>query len=238
MFTCYLSANIILDENGEIVGSMGVSRDISREKKLTEQLEQQNQKNAKLIEELVGLSRIAINVANGIMILDPTGKIKWSNESFTRITGYSQNELIGFKPSDLFRVSHFFRESYDKLVADGPQFDVPIQISYYHKNGDLYWLLVESAPVYDNEGNLFEIIDICTEISNQKRAELALVESESNFRQMYETIEDVFFLFNVIDRQYEYISPNSETIMGVASDYFYNGIKIFTRQVQNGVELK
>lgn len=222
-FTCFLSANVILDDDGIVVGIMGISRDISREKELAHQLQIQNEKNAQLVEELGELSRIAINVVNGIVITDVDGRMKWSNESFSRLTGYSQEELIGLRPSELFRVPHFYEETFRELTKNGPNFDVPIQVPHYHKNGGLYWILVESTPVYDDNGQLIEIIEICTEITSQKRAELALIESESNFRQMSETIEDIFFLYNVIDREYEYISPNSEKMLGVGPEFFYNG---------------
>lgn len=222
-FVCFLSANMLYDEDGEIVGSMGVSRDISNEKELTRQLKLQNDKNAKLIDELGSLSRIATNVTNGIVLTDPQGRIKWCNDSFSRITGYTDKELIGFKPSELFPVPHFYKETYEQLTKDSPVLDLPVQIPHYHKDGGLYWILVESTPVYDDKGNLTEIIEVCTEITNQKKAELALIESEANFRQMSETIEDVFFLYNASDKLYEYVSPNSLEMMGVTPEFFYSG---------------
>ncbi len=230
-FTCFLSANIMYDNDGEIVGSMGVSRDISREKELTKQLEIQNDKNAKLIDELVSLSRIATNVSNGIVITDPEGRMKWCNDSFSRITGYTSNELIGYKPSELFRIPHFFRETFKELSEANRVSNIPIQVPHYHKEGDLYWILVESSPVYDDEGNLTEIIEVCTEITDQKNAEMALTESEANFRQMSETIEDVFFLYNASDKQYEYVSPNSLEMMGVPPEFFYAGKEYLNRFV-------
>jgi PAS domain S-box-containing protein len=222
-FTCYLSANILYNDEGVQIGSMGVSRDISKEKELTRQLEIQNDKNAKLIDELVSLSRIATNVSNGIVITNPEGEMKWCNDSFSRITGYTNNELIGLKPSALFKVPHFYRETFEELTKNGPSVDEPIQVAHYHKDGHLYWMLVESTPVYDDQGNLTEIIEICTEITDQKKAEMALVESEANFRQMSETIVDVFFLYNVVNKQYEYVSPNSKDVLGVDPEFFYSG---------------
>ena len=222
-FTCYLSANILYNDEGERIGSMGVSRDISKEKELTRQLEIQNDKNAKLIDELVSLSRIATNVSNGIVITTPEGEMKWCNDSFSRITGYTNDELIGHKPSALFKVPHFYEDTFVDLTANGPITDEPLQVAHYHKDGHLYWMLIESTPVYDEQGNLTEIIEICTEITDQKKAEMALVESEANFRQMSETIVDVFFLYNVINKQYEYVSPNSKDVMGVDPEFFYSG---------------
>lgn len=222
-FICFLSANVRHDEKGKNIGVIWISRDITQEIRLSRELEIQNERNARLIEEFGSLSRIATSVTNGIVVTDPDGRMKWSNESFSRITGYSNSELIGFRASELFRIPHFYQKQFDDLVKDGPIIKDSIQVPHYRKNGELYWILVESTPVYDENGKLFEVIEICTEITEQKNAEMALVESEANIRQMSETIEDVFFLYNVTEKRYEYISPNSTRMMGAEPEFFYQG---------------
>jgi len=47
--------------------------------------------------------------------------------------------------------------------------------------------------------------------------------SENKFKQITETINDVFYLYNIIEKKYEYISPNCKTLFGLESDYFYQG---------------
>jgi PAS domain S-box-containing protein len=47
--------------------------------------------------------------------------------------------------------------------------------------------------------------------------------SENKFKQITETISDVFYLYNIIEKKYEYISPNCKTLFGLESDYFYQG---------------
>ncbi|NVK63735.1 MAG: PAS domain S-box protein [Flavobacteriales bacterium] len=222
-FICFLSANVLCDDDGNTLGVMGVSHDISLEKELARKLEIQNEKNVQLLEEFSALSRIATNVTNGVVLTDPEGRIKWCNESFQRISGFSTEELIGYRPSEIFPVPHFFRDEFDELIENAPLLEDAVQIPHYRKNGELYWLLVESTPVYNDEGKMVEIIEVCTEITAQKNAEIALAESEANFRQMSETIEDVFFLYGVQDEEYEYISPNSTQLMGASPDFFYEG---------------
>ncbi|MBL7910827.1 MAG: SpoIIE family protein phosphatase [Bacteroidia bacterium] len=50
-----------------------------------------------------------------------------------------------------------------------------------------------------------------------------LAVSEGNFKQITETINDVFYLYNIVRKKYEYISPNCEKIFGLKPDYFYKG---------------
>ncbi|MFT5778840.1 MAG: PAS domain S-box-containing protein [Crocinitomicaceae bacterium] len=221
LFTSFLSANKIYDTQGNDVGIMGVSRDITKEKDLIAKMEEQYREKTELLKEFKSLSQIATSVMNGIVITDVNGKMRWSNDSFSRITGYSREEMVGHLPSEVFRIPHFYEAEFKELTSGGPRFDEAIQVPHYRKNGEMYWILVESTPVHDEHGNVVEIIEVCTEITDQKNAELALIESEQNFRQISETIRDVFFLYNHFDRSYEYMSPNALEILGMDAESFY-----------------
>lgn len=54
-------------------------------------------------------------------------------------------------------------------------------------------------------------------INNEK----IIAESENNFRQLNETLEDVFFLYDMLNRKYIYISPSCERVLGETQEYFY-----------------
>ena len=59
-----------------------------------------------------------------------------------------------------------------------------------------------------------------------KKIEIAyrtLATSESNFKQITETINDVFYLYNIVEKKYEYISPNCLIMLGLPQQYFYDG---------------
>jgi PAS domain S-box-containing protein len=56
-------------------------------------------------------------------------------------------------------------------------------------------------------------------INNEK----TIKESEGNFRQINETLQDVFLLFDLIERKYIYISPNCEHILGMSQAEFLEG---------------
>lgn len=223
VFTSYLSANAWYGETGELMGTMGVSREVSAEPNLAEDIKTQNTEKRALKDEIEELSMIATSMTNGIVITDVEGRIHWCNQGFERISGYSENEIKGKMPSEIFRIPHFYQAEFKELTESGPNFDQAIQVPHYRKNGSLYWILVESTPVYDENGNLKQIIEVCTEITAQKNAELALIESEQNFRTISETIADAFYLYNLFEQQYEYMSPNCREVLGVNQDFFYSG---------------
>ena len=47
--------------------------------------------------------------------------------------------------------------------------------------------------------------------------------SERKFKLITETITDVFYLYNIVEKKYEYISPNCLSILGLSQQFFYEG---------------
>jgi PAS domain S-box-containing protein len=104
--------------------------------------------------------------------------------------------------------------------------DVPMFL-----NGKLSGLvcceMTTSFRVWDNEDLNFarsvaEIISISLETEKRKSAELAIKESESNFRMLNETIDDVFWLYDLKSKKLLYVSPSSEKIFGVKPIEYYS----------------
>ena len=72
------------DANGDIIGTFGVSRDITERKRAEA--------------EHVRLVTAIEQSAEAVMITDTNGDIEYVNPAFTRITGYSREEVLGQNP--------------------------------------------------------------------------------------------------------------------------------------------
>jgi PAS domain S-box-containing protein len=59
--------------------------------------------------------------------------------------------------------------------------------------------------------------------TDEKRAEQALQESQLNFKQITDTINDVFYLYDIANKKYLFISPNCKEVLGIADQFFYDG---------------
>ncbi len=62
-------------------------------------------------------------------------------------------------------------------------------------------------------------------------SEKAIIESENNFRQINETIEDVFWLYDSRDEKFVYGSPSCEKVLGMSQADFYSGIRYAERHI-------
>lgn len=152
---------------------------VSELKELADRLRQQraelrdtNVRLAQREQEARKLALVASRTDNGVVLTDPQGNIEWINEGFTRITGYSLEEVIGKKPgtflqgpdTDLAVVA----EISGKLKRlEG--FDA--ELINYSKDGRRYWLSIEARPIFDERGNVANFMAIEADITSRKDAE-------------------------------------------------------------------
>jgi diguanylate cyclase (GGDEF)-like protein/PAS domain S-box-containing protein len=110
--------------------------------------------------------------ANAIVITDKNGSIDWINRAFTRLTGYSEEEAIGKKPSELVKSGvqdvSFYEQMWAKLLS-GEHWRG--EIINRHKDGGLYYEELSIAPVKNSAGEIINFIGIKEDISDRKALE-------------------------------------------------------------------
>ncbi len=113
--------------------------------------------------------------------------------------------------------------------------DVPI-----FTNGAIRGLIccemTESYKEWDSDDvnfarSIADIISISIETQRRKTAEVAIKESERNFRLLNETIDDVFWLFDIEKSTIIYISPSSKKVLGVEPKEFYTTNNYWTNYI-------
>jgi two-component system, sensor histidine kinase len=138
--------------------------------------ERKNADNALRINEEKYRSIIA-NMNLGLLEVDNQEIIRASNHSFCAMSGYSMEELIGKKASDLFakgsneELLELKNERRKKGISDA--YEMAVQI----KSGLMKWWLISGAPRYNDKGELVGSIGIHLDITEQKMLELELLEA-------------------------------------------------------------
>jgi len=147
----------IFDDSGELIEVQAVGRNITERK---------------LAERDIYLQNAALEAAaNAISITDAEGEITWVNPSFTRLTGFSYDEVVGNKPSVLKSGKHddsFYKEMWDTIKAGKVWRG---EIINKHKDGELYSEEMTITPVRDELGEILRFIAIKQDISQRKQAE-------------------------------------------------------------------
>jgi PAS domain S-box-containing protein len=181
-FPVLLSITSLYNENKEITGFLGIAHDITEEKR----------KN----QEINKLSLVAKNTENGVLISNSEGIVEWVNDGFTRITGYTLEEIIGKTPSSLLLGPNSNMEtiSYarNKQEAKEPFY---IEILNYHKNGTPFWISIVNTPVKEENELKGKHIEIVNDITEKKKTEFRLVHAKDIAEQSAKVKEQ--FLANM-----------------------------------------
>ena len=160
--------------------------------------------------QLEKLSIVAKETANAVVIADPEGNIEWVNEGFTRMTGYSLEELTQNVGSTIFIasgnpeiksiISHCVKEKksvfYEALNTT--------------KSGKKIWVRTSLTPVLDENGNIKKLVAIDSDFSEIKKAEEKIKASEKQYKTLYDQNGDFLFIY---DKGTHYIMDCNQTFV-------------------------
>jgi two-component system, cell cycle sensor histidine kinase and response regulator CckA len=130
------------------------------------------------------------NAAVGIELRDREGRLVHVNSALCTMLGYSANELQGL---DYVRGSHFddlaaSQEHVEALPKGVPGSD-RMEKRYLRKDGTTMWADLSISMVRDSEGHHRSTVGVISDITERKRAEEALRESEAKYRNLFNNAE-------------------------------------------------
>jgi PAS domain S-box-containing protein len=116
-------------------------------------------------------AKIIENALEGVLITDQNGSILQVNPSFTAITGYLPQEVIGKNPRILASGRHtpeFYQEMWRKIRLEGSWAG---EIWNKRKNGDVFpeWMTISALA--DPSGNVTHYVSVFHDITESKHAE-------------------------------------------------------------------
>ncbi|MBZ0092504.1 MAG: PAS domain S-box protein, partial [Sulfuricellaceae bacterium] len=147
-------------------------------------------------DELRKLSLAVEQSPNSIVITDLDANIEYVNEAFVKATGYSRAEVIGRNPSILHSGKNS-RETYDDMWAHLTRGEVwKGEFINRRKDGSEYIESILISPVRDADGRATHYLGIKENITERKRMEKALLESEEKFRVMSASAQDAIIMID------------------------------------------
>jgi PAS domain S-box-containing protein len=133
---------------------------------------QQLKQMAKREAEWRKLSLVASRTTNGVVITDASGRVEWINDGFTRISGYTMDQLVGQRPGELLQGPETDPATICLMhehISRNEGFKT--EIVNYSKSGKKYWVEIEAQPVCDSSGQVRNFMAIESDITERKHAE-------------------------------------------------------------------
>ena len=135
------------------------------------------------------LDRAVAASANGIVITDPKlpdNPIVYVNPAFERISGYGAEEVRG-RNCRFLQGEERDQPALDELrTALREERESRVVLRNYRKDGEPFWNELYVSPVHDDGGRLTNFVGVQNDITERRRIEEVLRESEERFRATFE----------------------------------------------------
>ncbi|OJJ21078.1 hypothetical protein BKI52_10935 [marine bacterium AO1-C] len=198
--------NIVRDLNGHPKKVLTLSHDITKAK----QTAQENKK----------LALATSKTNNAVIITDAQGRVEWLNEGFTKISGYTLDDLKGKNPGELLNGPETDTDTVNLIrekIKNGE--GGIVDVLGYKKNGGTYWVNLSFTPIFNEQGVLTNYINVETDITSQKEAEEAIKLAKERTEKVFELTSDFSgSLDEQLQRVLEYATRYLKMENGVISE--------------------
>lgn len=185
-----VSASPLWNENGNYAGAIAIVMDITEQKKMREKIRESEERLRKLIDY----------APDAIYVNDLNGNFIDGNRQAEILTGYRREELIG---KNMLEIG-LLPEKYLQKAVEALQKNVhgektgPDEFELIRKDGTSVFVEISTFPV--SRGESVEVIGIARDITDRKRMEEALKESENKYRTLFESANDSLILLDASGR--------------------------------------
>ena len=207
------------DSENRLVSYDGVIKDITTHKQAEEALRERETRLRSLFETM----------SEGVVLIARDGQIISANPAAESILGLARSQIEGrtydspqwemlrpdgtLMPAEEMAGPRAMKEK--RAVKD-------VVMGAMHPDGSVFWISVNASPLLDAGGETEGIVGTFTDITERKRGEKALRESEERFRRLSENSPDVIYRYRLNPVPgFEYVSPASVKISGYTPEDYY-----------------
>jgi PAS domain S-box-containing protein len=204
------SAAPIKDEAGNITGVVLVFRDVTETYRMQEAVKQSEEKYRNLFN----------SIRDAILVADTSRKIIHCNPAFSELFGYEADEIIGRETAYIYQDLAEFQVMGQKIRENMETPNFVFTVSYKKKNGDIFPGETNVFYLRNSRGEIEGFIGMIRDVSERKKAEASLRQSEKNLRLLLEASQTMATDFN-IDAILQSVTEKATQAMGLGSGALY-----------------
>jgi PAS domain S-box-containing protein len=182
MFWANVSITAMRTEQGVLKGFAQVTRDLTARKQAEEALRQSQERYRLLVDNINDYA---------IMFLDSQGRITSWNAGAAKITGYAAKDILGAHVSKFYTPEDIESKKIEKELRTATETGrYEEEGQRVRKDGTIYWANVVITVIKDGFGKVVGFSKVTRDITESRKAERRLRESEERFRLMVESVQD------------------------------------------------
>lgn len=185
----------VWDEGGNPVRMVGSHQDISDRKHSEKQLRESEARFRSAFED----------TATGMALVATDGRCLKVNRSVCEIVGYTEEELFSLTFQDITHPDDIETDlGYTRQILAGEIPTYQMEKRYFHKCGDIVWILLSVSLLRDESGEPLYFIAQIQDISDRKRAEQALRRYERIVSASTDGIcvLDINYIYRIVNQAY------------------------------------
>ena len=200
---------------GEIVGVYGIAKDVTGQRETQRRLAESEQRYRSLAEQN----------PDAVFTFNPEGCFIAANPACERVSGYTMAELLQIPflqmiaPEDQARA----RSAFEAALAGRPQSE---EFTFLHKDGRRLTLHVTKMPILV-DGAVVGVFGIAKDVTERRRTEEALRESEARMRTVAETSPVAMTITRWDDGRMLFANRHFADLFGVTDDPVGHGADEF-----------
>ncbi|MHC1729690.1 MAG: PAS domain S-box protein [Syntrophobacteraceae bacterium] len=176
------------DSEGRMISTLGIFADITARKKDIQALRENEEKFRKIFEE----------GPLGMAIVSPDNRLVRVNNRLCQMLGYTEEELKTLKVKDITHEEDFQKDLH--LANKAFHGEIPyyrVEKRYITKDGEIIRAHLTGTFIRDGSGTPLYGLRMIEDITEQKRAEEELKQSEQRFKGLFECAPDPYYLLDL-----------------------------------------
>jgi len=156
------------------------------------------------------------SLQEGVWVIDKDAYTTFVNPRMAEMLGYSADEMLG-KPLFSFIDESNLSVARERMERRRRGIKEEVEFNFRRKDGSQLWALISAAPLTDVSGQFSGVIAGIVDVTERRRSERALRESEERYRTIVETSQEGIVIGSP-DGSFVFVNQRMADMLGYAKE--------------------